>query len=176
MTLGIALGFVTTPFLVTDHEDVSLIGQDLSLLFWIIAICSTIATALVIIFFDKEPKLPPSLAQALLRQNRGETKKKSDTIQSYKRLLRNGPFVCLLVTYGINMGTCCYLSTLLNTIILSHFPVSLLYLKLLSLTSCILVFQGGEQFAGTLGLIFFASGVVSCSFFGKILDKTRAYK
>lgn len=124
LQLGVAIGFVTTPLLVTDHDDLNLIGQDLSFLFWIIAICSTIATTLVFIFFDKEPKLPPSLAQALLRKTRGETKKRSDTIQSYKRLVHNGPFMSLLFTYGVNIGTYCYLSTLLNPIILAHFPVS----------------------------------------------------
>lgn len=124
LQLGVAIGFLTTPLMVRDHENLLLIGQDLNNLFWLIAFCTTIAFLLVIVVFDKEPELPPSIAQALLRKNRNEAVVKSDTIQSYKRLLKNGPFMSLLFTYGTNVGVYCYLSALMNPIILAHFPVS----------------------------------------------------
>ncbi len=44
-------------------------------------------------------------------------------LNSMKRLLSNRGYVLLLVTYGLNVGVFYAISTLLNTIIVMHFPV-----------------------------------------------------
>ena len=46
-----------------------------------------------------------------------------DYAGSIKRLMSNPAYVLLLVTYGLNVGVFYAISTLLNTVILNHFPV-----------------------------------------------------
>ena len=43
---------------------------------------------------------------------------------SIKRLMTNKGYVILLITYGLNVGVFYAISTLLNPVILKHFPVS----------------------------------------------------
>jgi FLVCR family feline leukemia virus subgroup C receptor-related protein len=77
--------------------------------------------------FQKEPPLPPSLAQASLRQQLTVTDKNADRqtyLQTLKSLLTNRNFVLLLLSYGINVGVFYVVSTLLNQIVLLHFAVS----------------------------------------------------
>jgi FLVCR family feline leukemia virus subgroup C receptor-related protein len=77
--------------------------------------------------FQKEPPLPPSRAQASLRQELPITEKNADRqtyLQTLKSLLTNRNFVLLLLSYGINVGVFYVVSTLLNQIVLLHFAVS----------------------------------------------------
>lgn len=76
---------------------------------------------------------------------------------SLKRLLVNIPFVLLLVAYGINTGIFYAISTLLNQIILKHYP-------------------GASEDAGRIGLVIVLSGMVGSVICGVVLDKWRRYK
>lgn len=77
--------------------------------------------------FQKEPPLPPSPAQASLRQQLPITDKSAGRqtyLQTLKSLLTNRNFVLLLFSYGINVGVFYVVSTLLNQTVLLYFAVS----------------------------------------------------
>jgi FLVCR family feline leukemia virus subgroup C receptor-related protein len=77
--------------------------------------------------FQKEPPLPPSPGQAILRCQASKTDKTVDRqtyLQSLMSLLTNKNFVLLLLSYGINVGVFYSVSTLLSQIVLLHFAVS----------------------------------------------------
>ena len=80
----------------------------------------------VTVFQDK-PHLPPSPAQAALREAEEE-----HYLRSIVRLLKNRHYVLLLVTYGMNVGVFYALSTLLNQVVLIYYPVSAVSVKLAS--------------------------------------------
>ncbi len=76
--------------------------------------------------FKDKPVTPPSRAQEVLRAGAVEDPEASvDYVASIKRLMTNRGYVLLLVTYGLNVGVFYAISTLLNTVILTHFPVSI---------------------------------------------------
>ncbi|XP_044729454.1 uncharacterized MFS-type transporter C09D4.1-like [Chrysoperla carnea] len=152
--LGAAAGFLVTPNVVNDHDNPDEIGQDLFMLFLIVAIITTIILILTFAFFQEEPPTPPSEAHKLKKQ---ENEDNSNILQSYKRLLTNGPFLMLLSAYGLNIGIYNVINTLLNPILGPHF-------------------EDGAKFAGNIGLIIVASGSFSAVVFGIILDKTRRFK
>ncbi|XP_015602887.1 feline leukemia virus subgroup C receptor-related protein 2 [Cephus cinctus] len=153
--LGIALGFVLTPIVVRKHENLDDIGVDLSKLFWGVAIISTIATILVIIFFQEEPKLSPSQTRALQKATRSENKE--GFVEPMKRLFRNKCFLILCNSYGMNIGVLNAIATLLNQIILLHF-------------------KNAERDAGWIGLSIIVTGMFGAVTFGVILDKTHKFK
>lgn len=72
--------------------------------------------------FPKEPKLPPSKTQYIERTKNG------NPTNSFKKslviLMRNKGYVLQIFAYGINIGCFVAVSTLLNQIVLSVFPVS----------------------------------------------------
>lgn len=76
---------------------------------------------------------------------------------SLKRLMVNVPFVLLLVAYGINTGIFYAISTLLNQIILKHYP-------------------DGNKDAGWIGLVIVLSGMVGSIVCGIVLDRWHRYK
>lgn len=76
---------------------------------------------------------------------------------SLKRLLKNIPFMLLLSAYGINTGIFYAISTLLNQIILKHYP-------------------DANKDAGWIGLVIVLSGMVGSVMCGVILDRWRRYK
>lgn len=78
-------------------------------------------------------------------------------VVSLKRLLVNVPFVLLLIAYGINTGIFYAISTLLNQIILKHYP-------------------DASKDAGWIGLVIVLSGMVGSVICGVILDRWRRYK
>ncbi|KAK9747270.1 Major Facilitator Superfamily [Popillia japonica] len=61
--LGTALSFVLPPLIVKNHDNLDEIGEELSYLFYGIAVFCTVATILVFLFFKSEPPLPPSKVQ-----------------------------------------------------------------------------------------------------------------
>lgn len=67
---------------------------------------------------------PPSRAQEVLREGAEDPEASVDYAASIKRLMTNRGYVLLLITYGLNVGVFYAISTLLNTVILEHFPVS----------------------------------------------------
>lgn len=70
--------------------------------------------------FKAEPPLPPSVSQVVQR----EAESRENFFQSMRRLLTNFGYLLLLLSYGINVGVFYAISTLLNSIIQKHFPVS----------------------------------------------------
>jgi nitrate/nitrite transporter NarK len=65
--------------------------------------------------------LPPSTARYLAAQQPSPTP--LTYYQSVKRIVTNRNYILLLFTYGINVGVFYAMSTLLNQVVLQHFPV-----------------------------------------------------
>ncbi|XP_043278899.1 uncharacterized MFS-type transporter C09D4.1-like isoform X2 [Venturia canescens] len=153
--LGIAVCFFLVPIVVKNHVNLDDIGNDLYQLFLAVAVITSVATLLVLIFFRNEPRLPPSTTRALQRANHSTNKE--GFVEPMKRLLANKSFLILCNSYGLNVGVFNAVGTLLNQIYLYHF-------------------ENGEEDAGRLGLAIIVMGMVGSVTFGIILDKTKKFK
>ncbi|XP_067338160.1 heme transporter FLVCR2 isoform X2 [Channa argus] len=152
--LGIAIGFLVPPILVPNVDDMDELAHHISIMFYITAGVATFLFILVIFFFQERPKLPPTQAQATARSIPPEH---YSYLASIRRLLRNWPFVLLIITYGLNVGCFYAVSTLLNRMIIDHYP-------------------GEEVNAGRIGLTIVIAGMVGSLICGIWLDKTKTYK
>ncbi|KAI6067902.1 Feline leukemia virus subgroup C receptor-related protein 2 [Aix galericulata] len=152
--LGIALGFLVPPVLVPNVENVEKLAYHISIMFFMTAGVATTLFILVVIVFKEKPPYPPSQAQALI-QSRPTVE--YSYVQSILRLLRNTNFVLLMVTYGLNTGCFYSLSTLLNRMVIHHYP-------------------GEEVNAGRIGLTLVLSGMAGALISGLWLDRTKTYK
>uniref|UniRef100_A0A8C8R4T8 FLVCR heme transporter 2 n=1 Tax=Pelusios castaneus TaxID=367368 RepID=A0A8C8R4T8_9SAUR len=152
--LGIAVGFVVPPVLVPNLEDPEQLAYYISIMFFMTAGVATALFILVVIVFREKPPFPPSWAQALIQSKPPE---EYSYIQSILRLLRNTNFILLIVTYGLNTGCFYALSTLLNRMVIQHYP-------------------GEEVNAGRIGLTIVVSGMAGALLSGIWLDKTKTYK
>ncbi|XP_059089607.1 heme transporter FLVCR2-like isoform X2 [Tigriopus californicus] len=165
--LGVALGFVLPVLLVKNRaaeEEVVLIGGDLFRMFLGVAVVTSVLLAAILLFFKDAPPTPPSRAQEILWHQREGVRdgaclqvEQDDYKGSIKRLMTNGNYVLLLITYGLNVGVFYAISTLLNSVILIHF-------------------KGAEEDAGKIGLVIVIFGMMGSMVCGVILDKTHAYK
>ncbi|KAG7188877.1 hypothetical protein KM043_008483 [Ampulex compressa] len=153
--LGIAFGFLFTPMIVKNHENLEDIGADLSYLFWCVAIITSVAFGLVVILFEDEPRLAPSETRALQKIKRMESEE--GFVAPIKRLFKNKYYVLLCNSYGLNVGVLNAMATLLNQLFLAHF-------------------ENGEEDAGRIGLAMIITGMFGSVSFGIILDKTHRYK
>ncbi|NXV54017.1 FLVC2 protein, partial [Uria aalge] len=152
--LGIAVGFLVPPVLVPNVEDVEKLAYHISIMFFMTAGVATALFILVVIVFKEKPQHPPSRAQALIQSRPPE---EYSYVQSILRLLRNANFLLLMVTYGLNTGCFYALSTLLNRMVIHHYP-------------------GEEVNAGRIGLTIILSGMVGALISGIWLDRTKTYK
>ncbi|KAM6274238.1 choline/ethanolamine transporter FLVCR2 isoform 1-T1 [Porphyrio hochstetteri] len=152
--LGIAVGFLVPPVLVPNVEDVEKLAHHISIMFFMTAGVATALFILVVIVFKEKPPHPPSRAQALA-QSRPSAE--YSYVQSIRRLLRNVNFLLLMITYGLNAGCFYSLSTLLNRMVIHHYP-------------------GEEVNAGRIGLTIILSGMVGALISGIWLDRTKTYK
>ncbi|NWW33226.1 FLVC2 protein, partial [Panurus biarmicus] len=118
--LGIAAGFLVPPVLIPNVEDVEKLAYHISIMFFMTAGVASALFILVIIVFKEKPPNPPSRAQASI-QSRPTAE--YSYVQSILRLLRNANFLLLMVTYGLNVGCFYALSTLLNRMVIHHYPV-----------------------------------------------------
>ena len=153
--LGIALGFVIPPIIIKNQDDEShhyMIGNDLFNMFLAIGIITTVSFILIAVAFKDRPPTPPSRAQEL-----GGLDQDSNYLSSIKRLMSNRGFVLLLITYGLNVGVFYAVSSLLNTVVLTHF-------------------KGAQEDAGRMGLVIVVCGMAGSMVCGIILDKTHQYK
>jgi len=150
--LGVALGFLLPPVLVKIHENLDETAAELSLMFYIVAGICTVLVALVAFVFKAAPPLPPTTARILPTASSEESYG-----SSIKRLVTNKSYMTLLVTYGVNVGVFYAMSTLLNQIVLSHYP------------------NEGEN-AGRIGLTIVFCGMVGSVVCGVILDRTHRFK
>uniref|UniRef100_A0A0A9XGN9 Choline/ethanolamine transporter FLVCR1 n=1 Tax=Lygus hesperus TaxID=30085 RepID=A0A0A9XGN9_LYGHE len=148
---GIAAGFLLPPMIVKDQGNMATMGFQLGIMFKGVAAFTSVLLALILFFFEEQPPVPPS--QAALKQ----AEEVSDFAGSLKRLMTNYGYVLLLVSYGINVGVFYAISTLLNKLILAHFP------------------DGGED-AGRIGLSIVLAGTVGSVVCGVSLDKTHKFK
>ncbi|KAK7903885.1 hypothetical protein WMY93_016492 [Mugilogobius chulae] len=152
--LGIAIGFLVPPILVPNVMDKDVLAHHIRVMFYITAGIATLLFVLVVLVFQEKPDLPPSQAQA---QARNLHLDEYSYTASILRLLQNKPFMFLVVSYGLNVGCFYAVSTLLNRIIIEHFP-------------------GEEVNAGRIGLTLVIAGMVGSLICGIWLDKTKTYK
>ncbi|XP_028677275.1 feline leukemia virus subgroup C receptor-related protein 2-like isoform X1 [Erpetoichthys calabaricus] len=152
--LGVALGFLIPPVLVPNEEDMDKLAQHISVMFYGTAAIATLLFILVIIVFQEKPKVPPSHAQAAIEAIR---ENKYSYLQSILRLIKNRPFILLIITYGINTGSYYAVSTLLNKMVIAQYPDE-------------------EVNAGRIGLTIVVSGMAGSLICGICLDKTKKYK
>nr|XP_061798233.1 heme transporter FLVCR2-like [Nerophis lumbriciformis] len=152
--MGIAIGFLIPPILVPNVDDVEELAHHIKIMFYISAGVASVIFILVIIVFEDKPALPPTQAQAQARCIPAES---YSYLASICRLLRNKPFMLLVVSYGLNVGCFYAVSTLLNRMIIDHYP-------------------GEEVNAGRIGLTIVIAGMVGSLICGIWLDKTKTYK
>ncbi|XP_077443523.1 choline/ethanolamine transporter flvcr2b isoform X2 [Stigmatopora argus] len=152
--LGIAIGFLVPPILVPNVDDMDELAHHISVMFYITAGVATFLFVLVVIVFQEGPELPPTQAQATARNIPPEDYSYTASIL---RLLRNKPFILLIVTYGLNVGCFYAVGTLLNRMIIEHYP-------------------GEEVNAGRIGLTIVIAGMVGSLICGLWLDRTKTYK
>ncbi|XP_033932233.1 choline/ethanolamine transporter flvcr2b isoform X1 [Pseudochaenichthys georgianus] len=152
--LGIAIGFLVPPILVPNVDDMDELAHHISVMFYITAAVATLLFILVVCVFQERPTLPPTQAQATARSIPPE---QYSYTASVLRLLRNRSFILLLITYGLNVGCFYAVGTLLNRIIIEHYP-------------------GEEVNAGRIGLTIVIAGMVGSLICGIWLDKTKTYK
>ncbi|XP_063221497.1 heme transporter FLVCR2-like isoform X2 [Bacillus rossius redtenbacheri] len=150
--LGVALGFLLPPYIVRNTGDPDLVGSSLAIMFYSMAAFTTLLLVVIVLFFQAAPPLPPSPAQAIQKES-----KTNDFFGSIKRLLLNRGYVLLLLSYGINIGVFYAISTLLNTLVLTHY-------------------KNAEEDAGRIGLTLTVAGMAGSAICGFVLDKTRRFK
>ncbi|XP_059135920.1 heme transporter FLVCR2 isoform X1 [Peromyscus eremicus] len=152
--LGIAIGFLVPPVLVPNIKDQEKLAYHISIMFYIIGGVATLLFILVIIVFKEKPKYPPSRAQSL---SYAMASTDASYLSSIVRLFKNLNFVLLVITYGLNAGAFYALSTLLNRMVILHFP-------------------GEEVNAGRIGLTIVIAGMFGAMISGIWLDKSKTYK
>uniref|UniRef100_A0A8C8WFK8 FLVCR choline and putative heme transporter 2 n=1 Tax=Panthera leo TaxID=9689 RepID=A0A8C8WFK8_PANLE len=152
--LGIAIGFLVPPVLVPNIEDQDKLAYHISIMFYIIGGVATLLFILVIIVFKEKPKHPPSRAQSL---SYALASPDASYLSSIVRLFRNLNFVLLVITYGLNAGAFYALSTLLNRMVILHYP-------------------GEEVNAGRIGLTIVIAGMLGAVISGIWLDRSKTYK
>lgn len=155
--LGIALGFVLPAIVVHDQVDPEkfhLIGDDLFLMFIVVAIFTSVLFLTIVFGFKDQPPTPSNRAQDIKKNSEEES-----YLTSIKNLCTNPGYILLLITYGMNVGVFYAISTLLNTTVVSHFK-----------------YEGVTEDAGRIGLVIVCCGMAGSMMCGIILDKTHSYK
>uniref|UniRef100_A0A8C6Y9E2 FLVCR choline and putative heme transporter 2 n=1 Tax=Naja naja TaxID=35670 RepID=A0A8C6Y9E2_NAJNA len=152
--LGIAAGFLLPPVLVPDLEKKEELAYHIGIMFFITAGVATALFILVVFVFQEKPPYPPSPAQAVIQVAAPD---KYSYLKSIVRLFSNVNFVLLIVTYGLNTGCFYALSTLLNRMVMLHYP-------------------GENLNAGRIGLTIIVAGMFGALISGIWLDRTKTYK
>ncbi|KAM9708399.1 choline/ethanolamine transporter flvcr2a isoform 3-T4 [Menidia menidia] len=152
--MGIAIGFLVPPILVPNLDDMDELAYHIRIMFYISAGVATFIFVLVVIVFQERPEIPPTQSQAQARSIQPD---EYSYMASIMRLLRNKPFMLLVISYGLNVGCFYAISTLLNRMIIEHYP-------------------GEEVNAGRIGLTIVIAGMGGSLICGVWLDKTKTYK
>ncbi|XP_030368859.1 feline leukemia virus subgroup C receptor-related protein 2 isoform X2 [Scaptodrosophila lebanonensis] len=155
--LGVAIGFVLPPILVPNSEDLETVGNDLRLMFYMVAGLTSVLLVLMALFFQDKPPTPPSAAQEAAQRIEGGHAEQVSFFQSLKNLMTNSNFIFLLLSYGINVGVFYAISTLLNPVVLKYYP-------------------GHEVDTGRIGLSIVLAGMLGSVVSGIVLDKTHKFK
>ncbi|XP_076979215.1 choline/ethanolamine transporter FLVCR2 isoform X3 [Tamandua tetradactyla] len=140
--LGIAIGFLVPPILVPNIKDDDKLAYHISIMFYLIAV------------FKEKPKYPPSRAQSL---SYALASTDASYLSAIVRLFKNLNFVLLIISYGLNAGAFYALSTLLNRMLILHYP-------------------GEEVNAGRIGLTIVIAGMIGAVISGIWLDRSKKYK
>ncbi|KAJ8396874.1 hypothetical protein AAFF_G00011970 [Aldrovandia affinis] len=152
--LGIAIGFLVPPIMVPNVDDMDELAHHIGNMFYMTAGVATLIFVLVVVVFQEKPDIPPTQAQVVARNIPPE---QYSYMASIVRLLRNLPFILLIISYGLNVGCFYAVSTLLNRMIIENYP-------------------GEELNAGRIGLTIVIAGMVGSLICGIWLDKTKTYK
>ncbi|XP_071155077.1 choline/ethanolamine transporter flvcr2b-like isoform X3 [Mytilus edulis] len=152
--IGNAVGFLLPPIVVPYTKDITYIGHNLSLMFYISAAVTTLCFILLIIVFRESPPLPPSKAQKKVLDL---TKKQVHYGKSLLNFVKNRDFCLVCVSFAMNLGCSYAISTLLNPIILFYF-------------------KSHQKDAGFIGLTIILSGVFGSILSGLWLDRTKTFK
>ncbi|XP_077123661.1 choline/ethanolamine transporter FLVCR2 isoform X1 [Ranitomeya variabilis] len=151
--LGVAVGFLLPPVLVPNIEDKEKLSHHISIMFYGTAVAASLLFTLVICVFQDRPPLPPTLAQAVQHSSSAQYSYKLSIVS----LLKNPNFILLVLSYGLNTGAFYSLSTLLNRMVIEHYP-------------------GEEVNAGRIGLTITVAGMCGALVTGFWLDRTKTYK
>ncbi|KAM5290702.1 choline/ethanolamine transporter FLVCR2-like [Glossophaga mutica] len=152
--LGIAIGFFVPPILVPNIEDKDKLAYHIHLMFCLIGGFATLLFILVVIIFKEKPKYPPSRAQSL---SYALASPDASYLSSIAWLFKNLNFILLVITYGLNAGAFYALSTLLNRMVILHYP-------------------GEELNAGRISLTIIIAGMLGAVISGIWLDRSKTYK
>ncbi|KAJ8356362.1 hypothetical protein SKAU_G00191560 [Synaphobranchus kaupii] len=152
--LGVAIGFLIPPIMVPNVEDMDVLAQHIRIMFYMTAGVATLLFILVTLVFQDKPEIPPTKAQVTARSIPPEQYSYMDSIL---RLLRNKPFILLVLTYGLNVGCFYAVGTLLNRMIMEHY-------------------EDEEVNAGRIGLTIVIAGMLGSLICGFWLDRTKTYK
>ncbi|KAJ8979451.1 hypothetical protein NQ317_006765 [Molorchus minor] len=144
--IGVALGYLLPPMLVHDSTNLEEIGEGFKLLCWLLT--GLMIPVTLMVTSPNEPPLPPSNAQASIRDKKVEFKTKS-FFTSLKKLFLNKGFVIHMIGYGINIGVLSAAGTLLNQFILQYF-------------------KGANEDAGRMGFVNVFTGMVGMLIFGLV--------
>ncbi|XP_046736540.1 feline leukemia virus subgroup C receptor-related protein 2-like [Diprion similis] len=156
ITIGYSVSHSITPTVVQNRAEIDEIGQDLSILFWSIALFSTIIGVALLFFFEAGPRLPPSDSRALQIVN-GEVIKTGDYLPSIKRILSNNNYLLLWNSDGIIIGVLNGIIAMLNPLYLPHF-------------------RNGEKEVGELGSVIVITGTIGSLIVALALDKIKKFR
>jgi FLVCR family feline leukemia virus subgroup C receptor-related protein len=162
--LGIALGFIIPPLLVSGTGTATdILGKELNQLSFGVAALSCLVFILALILFKDKPPKPPGSAslhaehQMLEQYQANDQNTNNDTFKSIKELCADRDFQLLTVSYGINVGCFYAVSTVLNQMVAKSWP-------------------NPDDLAGTMGLLIVVSGMLGSVMCGQLLDRTHAFK
>jgi len=153
--IGIALGFVVPPLIVSGNKDSDELGTSLRYMGAVVSLFSICTFVVVWFVFENQPPLPPTISQYNSLEDRQYRQK--NYLNQIKDFLKSPSCVFLCISYAISTGIYYTLSTFLNYQILNDF-------------------KGSPEFAGKLGLIMIISGLFGSIVCGIVLDKTKLYK
>ncbi|KAL7291096.1 hypothetical protein TKK_0015225 [Trichogramma kaykai] len=154
LVVGVSTFSLLTPMIVRVNEDQGVVEAQMKSLGLPLAAYCTLVMILILVFFQNEPKLPPSKSRALQLRLKA---KRFDFWKSFARLLRNRNYVLLWISHGINGGLIITSHASVNVLVLAHF-------------------KNGERDAGRLSLLFSSCGFFLAIIMGKVLDKTKKFK
>jgi len=145
------------------------------------AICVFLFILVLLVFRDK-PKTPANRASIKRSETLEKTESSSNTeltggssvgayVTSIKKLLKDGPFLLLIVSYGLNVGCYYAISTLLVRIIKPTF-----YDELDNKGHSDEFLFGLDEQIGAMGLVMVVAGLVGSLLGGLALDKFKKFK
>lgn len=150
--LGVCFGFFLPPLIVTASTTNG-IAQQLSYVYYGLAIFTGLLLIFICLFFEDKPKKCPSNSAARANVYQEDL----NFLQSVKTLITDLDMILLTLSYGINVGVFYAISTVLDQMISSAFP-------------------GQESAAGNIGAVITVVGTLGSMVSGYILDKTHRYK